>query len=77
MKTNDILHIYEKGEMIMYLEKIEGITYLTINENELKEQINNVVSNLLGWLVAGVVTATLLATVYYSNTAYQFLTTLF
>lgn len=61
----------------MYLEKANGYTYLTVNNDVLKEQIENVVGNLLGWVIAGVGAATLLTAVYYGNVAYQFLTTLF
>lgn len=61
----------------MYLEKIDGYTYLTVNKNTVKEQIENVVGNLLGWVIAGVGAATLFGAVYCGNVAYQFLTTLF
>lgn len=59
----------------MYLEKIDGYTYLTVNNNLVKEQITNMVSNLLGWIVAGIGAVTLLGAIYYGNVAYQLLTT--
>lgn len=61
----------------MYLEKVDGYVCLTINNNRVKEQIENTVNNLLGWIVAGVGAVTLLGAVYYGNVAYQLLTTLF
>lgn len=61
----------------MYLEKIDGYTCLTINNNLVKEQIINAANNLLGWVVAGIGLVTLFGAVYYGNVAYRLLTTLF
>ena len=60
----------------MYLEKINDDTYLTINNDRLKGQVLNVVSNLLGWIAAGVIAGALIGAVYYGNVCYQMLTTL-
>lgn len=61
----------------MYLEKINGYTYLTIKDNLVKKQIENVVSNLLGWVAAGIAVVALTGAIYCGNLAYQCLTTLF
>lgn len=61
----------------MYLEKINGYTYLTVKNNLVKKQIEKAVSNLLGWVAAGIAVVALTGAIYCSNLAYQYLTTLF
>ena len=61
----------------MYIEKINGDVYLTIENGAVKHVIENLANKTLSWVIAGVGALSVLSVIYYGNIAYQYLTNLF
>ena len=61
----------------MYIEKINGNVYLTVDKNVAKKQLEKLVNGVLSWIIASIGAAGILAVIYYGNIAYQYLTNLF
>ena len=61
----------------MYIERINGDVYLTVETGAIKRKLTNLVNETLSWIVAGVCAVSLLSVIYYGIIAYNYLTNLF